>query len=73
MSNRRRYFYPCHFVVDNSFDAAENPRDFEKVLHSPTLNQVWADMEKILISGKVKAIGKYNLKDCLVLLVIFLA
>jgi len=38
MSERRSHFYPCHFVVDYSFDAAENPRDFEKVLDSPTLN-----------------------------------
>jgi len=62
-----QYFdlYLMHFpqVVayrDYSFDAAENPRDFEKVLDSPILNEVWANMEKVFISGKVKAIGVSN-------------
>jgi len=43
---------------DNSFWPPEDPRDFEKILDSPTLNEVWADMETVLMSGKVKAIGE---------------
>ncbi|KIM90029.1 hypothetical protein PILCRDRAFT_767712 [Piloderma croceum F 1598] len=62
-----QYFdlYLMHFpqvaaYKDNSFDTPENPRDFDKILDKPTLNEVWADMEKVLISGKVKAIGVSN-------------
>jgi len=45
---------------DNTFDAPEDSRDFERILDKPTINEIWADMEKVLASGKVKAIGVSN-------------
>jgi hypothetical protein len=60
-------FY-CYLVVDNSFDAPEDSRDYERILDTPTFNEVWADMEKVLATGKVKAIGMYIITSDNVLL-----
>lgn len=43
---------------DNSFETPQDPREFERILDSPTFNDVWTDMEKVLASGKVKTIGR---------------
>jgi hypothetical protein len=61
MFERDHHFHVLNFMADDSFEAAENPRDFDKILDSPTFNEVWADMEKVLASGKVRAIGDYVL------------
>ncbi|KZP12320.1 Aldo/keto reductase [Athelia psychrophila] len=57
--------YLMHFpqaaaYKDNSFETPLDPRGFETILENPTFNEVWADMEKVLASGRVKAIGVSN-------------
>lgn len=37
-----------------------NPDGTHKTLSSPTFNEAYAEMEKILLSGKAKAIGVSN-------------
>jgi hypothetical protein len=51
---------PSHRPTDGSFEFAD-PVEFDKPTDSPTFNEVWVEMEKVLASGKVKAIGQCEL------------
>nr|AAS46751.1 reductase AKOR2 [Pleurotus djamor] len=52
--------FPQRVFYDETTDFPRNPDGSIKVVNSPTLNDVWADVETLLDTGKVKAIGVSN-------------
>jgi len=52
--------YLVHWPQSVIYEDEENPLETYKIVDSPTFHDSWAELEKLLASGKVKAIGVSN-------------
>ncbi|KAF9487944.1 reductase AKOR2 [Pleurotus eryngii] len=52
--------WPQRVVLEEGNDFPKHPDGSIKTVESPSFNEVWADVEKLLDTGKVRAIGVSN-------------